>query len=59
VHGGVELGSITASIGVAAAPEHCPFDRLVLAADAALLRAKVQGRDRVLLASKREARGAA
>jgi diguanylate cyclase (GGDEF)-like protein len=58
-HNGVALGPVTTSIGVAVAPEHCPLDRLVLAADAALLRAKALGRDRVVLASRREPRGAA
>jgi len=58
-HGTIHLGRITASIGVASAPEHCPFDRVVAAADAALLRAKALGRDQVVLASKRAERGAA
>lgn len=56
---GVELGPVTASIGVSAAPEHCPLDRLVVTADAALLRTKATGRNRVVVASKREERGAA
>lgn len=58
-HDRVELGPITASIGVAAAPEHCRFDRLVVTADAAVLRAKTEGRDRVVVATVREADAAA
>ncbi|RZF64652.1 diguanylate cyclase [Sphingomonas populi] len=42
-----DLGPITASIGVASWPEQCATDRLVRAADAALLRAKRGGRDQV------------
>jgi len=42
-----DLGPITASIGVASWPEQCAADRLVQAADAALLRAKRGGRDQV------------
>lgn len=52
-HGGRELGPITASFGVATAPEHCAFGHLVQAADAALLRAKAAGRDRVVVAAAR------
>jgi diguanylate cyclase (GGDEF)-like protein len=55
----VELGALTASIGVAAAPEQCPLDRLVVTADAAVLRAKTEGRDRVVVATVREADAAA
>lgn len=58
-HDGVELGPVTASIGVAAAPEHCPLDRLAVTADAAVLRAKTEGRDRVVVATVREADAAA
>ncbi len=40
------MGPVTVSIGVAITPLHCPPDRLVRTADAALLRAKAMGRDR-------------
>lgn len=52
-HGGQELGSITASFGVASAPEHGPGTKLVQTADAALFRAKEAGRDRVVVANVR------
>ncbi len=55
-HQGRELGPITASIGVAAAPEHCAFERLIQTADAAAYRAKALGRDRVIVASAPEER---
>jgi diguanylate cyclase (GGDEF)-like protein len=55
VHDGREVGPITASLGLASSPEHCPVDRLIQTADAALLRAKRAGRNRVVVA---EARGA-
>jgi len=53
VYDGRELGSITASLGVACSPEHCRADRLVQAADASLLRAKRAGRNRVIVAEAR------
>jgi len=53
LHEGRELGSITASLGLACAPDHCPVDRLVQAADAALLRAKRAGRNRLIVADIR------
>lgn len=53
---GRALGPVTVSIGVAAAPDHGPVEGLVQTADAALLRAKGAGRDRVVAA---RARGAA
>jgi diguanylate cyclase (GGDEF)-like protein len=53
VHDGRELGPITASLGVASSPEHRRVDRLIQAADAALLRAKRAGRNRVLAAEAR------
>jgi diguanylate cyclase (GGDEF)-like protein len=55
-HGGKDLDPITVSIGIAVAPGHCGFDRLVRTADAALLRAKVNGRDRVEVAQLRKAK---
>jgi diguanylate cyclase (GGDEF)-like protein len=53
-HGGQELGRITASIGISTAPDHCRFSELVQTADAALLRAKEAGRDRVVGAEARQ-----
>ncbi len=53
-HEGRELGRITASIGVASAPEHCLHERLMHTADAALLDAKENGRDRVVVAPERD-----
>jgi diguanylate cyclase (GGDEF)-like protein len=52
-HDGQTLGAITASLGVATAPAHCPQANLVQAADAALLRAKRAGRNRVVTAGVR------
>lgn len=48
-HDGHDLGPIAISAGVASAPEHCRADRLVHVADAALLRAKRTGRNRVIV----------
>ncbi len=53
-HAGAELGPITASIGAATAPAQCTTDQLVRAADAALLRAKALGRNRVETACARK-----
>ncbi|QNE33011.1 diguanylate cyclase [Sphingomonas sp. NBWT7] len=53
VHEGQQLGAVQASVGVATAPLHCAPGRLVQTADAALLRAKAQGRDRVVVAAQR------
>jgi predicted signal transduction protein with EAL and GGDEF domain len=51
MHDGQSLGLITASIGVAALPNHGTNERdLLQAADAALYRAKREGRDRVMVA---------
>jgi len=51
MHAGRSLGLITASIGVAALPNHGTNERdLLQAADAALYRAKREGRDRVAVA---------
>ncbi|MEC3911197.1 diguanylate cyclase [Sphingobium sp. CR2-8] len=58
-HHGRELGAITASFGLATFPDHGRVDRLLQTADAALLRAKAEGRDRVLVATVRDAAAAA
>ncbi len=51
VHEGQSLGTITASIGVAEVPQHGTSPQaLIAAADAALYRAKKEGRDRVVTA---------
>ncbi|HEU4402918.1 MAG TPA: diguanylate cyclase [Candidatus Polarisedimenticolia bacterium] len=50
-HQGRSLGPITVSMGVAAFPRHGPTgDQLLRTADAALYRAKNDGRDRVMIA---------
>ena len=50
-HRDIVLGKVTLSLGVAAAPNHGKNPaQLLAAADAALLRAKAAGRDRVLIA---------
>jgi diguanylate cyclase (GGDEF)-like protein len=54
VDAGVDLPSVTVSIGVAAYPDHgCTVDDLLRSADKALYRAKNSGRDRVVLVSSR------
>jgi diguanylate cyclase (GGDEF)-like protein len=58
-HEGKDLGSITASIGLACAPLHTDWAMLAQTADAALLRAKQAGRNRVLTAVPRRNRSAA
>src|SRR5579872_317796 len=51
MHDGRSLGLITASVGVAALPEHGMSEKeLLQAVDAALYRAKREGRDRVVVA---------
>jgi len=51
LHQGRTLGTITASIGVATLPDHGTSPKsLIEIADAALYRAKNQGRDRVVVA---------
>ena len=54
LHQGQSLGMVTVSVGVAALPEHGTSPRELLeAADAALYRAKREGRDRVVAAETR------
>jgi diguanylate cyclase (GGDEF)-like protein len=54
-HQGKALGSVTVSIGIAAYPEHgVERDAIVRNADAALYRAKREGRDRALIAPPNE-----
>jgi len=51
-HAGQVLGSVTASFGVSAYPDHgATVEALVRAADKALYRAKQEGRDRVVVAN--------
>ena len=52
-HQGKELGQVTASFGLATFPEHGRAESLVQTADAALLRAKAQGRDQIAIAATR------
>ncbi|WP_313809590.1 diguanylate cyclase [Sphingobium sp.] len=54
-HRGEELGPITASFGLAIFPDHGRADTLVRTADAALLRAKNQGRNQIVIATVRDA----
>jgi diguanylate cyclase (GGDEF)-like protein len=53
-HNGRPLGRITASFGLATYPDHGGAETLVSVADAALLRAKLEGRDRIVTAVVRE-----
>jgi len=57
-HDGKALGPVTISIGLATAPDHGRVDDLIATADAALLRAKRQGRNRVEIARPRNRRAA-
>jgi diguanylate cyclase (GGDEF)-like protein len=51
LHHGRSLGTITASLGVAEVPQHGTSPQsLIVASDAALYRAKREGRDRVVVA---------
>ena len=54
-HRGEELGPITASFGLAVFPDHGRAETLVRTADAALLRAKNQGRNQIVIATVRDA----
>ncbi|BAI96574.1 hypothetical protein Sj15T_08870 [Sphingobium sp. TA15] len=54
-HRGEELGPITASFGLAVFPDHGKAETLVRTADAALLRAKNQGRNQIVIATVRDA----
>jgi diguanylate cyclase (GGDEF)-like protein len=58
-HEGKDLGVITASFGVSSTPEVCGADKIVQTADAALLRAKAAGRNRVVAADPRQERAVA
>jgi diguanylate cyclase (GGDEF)-like protein len=58
-HEGKDLGPITASFGVSSTPEVCGTDKIVQTADAALLRAKAAGRNRVVAADPRQERAVA
>jgi diguanylate cyclase (GGDEF)-like protein len=58
-HEGKDLGAITASFGVSSTPEVCGADKIVQTADAALLRAKAAGRNRVVAADPRQKRAVA
>jgi diguanylate cyclase (GGDEF)-like protein len=53
------LRGVTVSIGLASTPDHGRPETLLRTADAALLRAKAEGRDKVLIANIRDARSAA
>lgn len=50
---GRSLGQVTISLGLAIYPLHGPIQALITTADAALLRAKEGGRDRVVVATQR------
>jgi diguanylate cyclase (GGDEF)-like protein len=54
-HAGRDIGPITASFGLASAPDHCGYASIVQTADAALYRAKETGRDRIEVADPRRA----
>lgn len=53
-----ELGPITASFGLSAFPDHGRAETLVPTADAALLRAKAQGRNQIVVATVRDSASA-
>jgi diguanylate cyclase (GGDEF)-like protein len=52
VHDGMPLGPVSVSIGVATYPDHGPAHTLIATADAALLRAKDEGRNRIVQAGE-------
>ncbi|KQM20653.1 diguanylate cyclase [Novosphingobium sp. Leaf2] len=54
VHDGHALGAVTISMGLAIYPDHGPAQSLIATADAALMRAKEAGRDRVVVANRRK-----
>ncbi|GAA4764768.1 diguanylate cyclase [Stakelama sediminis] len=58
-HDGKDLDTVTVSAGVATIPTHTSSERLVRTADAALYRAKKEGRNRVVVAQPRRAESAA
>ena len=53
IYNGRSLGPVTVSIGLAVYPTHGPASSLISTADAALLRAKDAGRDRIVIANRR------
>lgn len=55
-HGGLPVGPITVSMGVAIYPDHGPAQSLIATADAAMYRAKEQGRNRTVVAVTRKLR---
>lgn len=54
VHDGQALGPVTVSMGIAVYPVHGTAQSLIVTADAALLRAKEDGRDRTIVAVRRQ-----
>jgi diguanylate cyclase (GGDEF)-like protein len=52
-HAGKLLGTVTVSLGVASSPEEGSVETLLSRADAALLQAKAEGRNRVVLNLRR------
>ncbi|PNU05691.1 diguanylate cyclase [Novosphingobium guangzhouense] len=52
-HEGQPMGQITVSLGLAVYPCHGPIQALITTADAALLRAKEGGRNRIVVATRR------
>jgi diguanylate cyclase (GGDEF)-like protein len=59
VHDGTPLGPVTISIGIGSYPAHGPAHALIGTADAALLRAKDDGRNRIVMATGRRDTSAA
>lgn len=53
-HDGQALGPVTVSMGIAVYPVHGTAQSLIVTADAALLRAKEEGRDRTVVAVRRQ-----